>query len=113
MMNQEALENMVRNILQEVNSGGVSTTTSQKVNGDTLTVRDYPLGTKRPELVKTSTSKSLDDITLKSVLDGTIKPEDVRVTAETLKMQAQVARDAGRATLANNFERARANDCSR
>lgn len=30
MMNQEALENMVRNILQEVNSGGVSTTTSQK-----------------------------------------------------------------------------------
>ncbi|MBE0792229.1 propanediol dehydratase small subunit PduE, partial [Escherichia coli] len=38
-MNQEALENMVRNILQEVNSGGVSTTTSQKVNGDTLTVR--------------------------------------------------------------------------
>ncbi|MBA5771097.1 propanediol dehydratase small subunit PduE, partial [Escherichia coli] len=70
-------------------------TTSQKVSGDTLTVRDYPLGTKRPELVKTSTSKSLDDITLKSVLDGTIKPEDVRVTAETLKMQAQVARDAG------------------
>lgn len=68
MMNQEALENMVRNILQEVNSGGVSTTTSQKVSGDTLTVRDYPLGTKRPELVKTSTSKSLDDITLKSVL---------------------------------------------
>lgn len=67
MMNQEALENMVRNILQEVNSGGVSTTTSQKVSGDTLTVRDYPLGTKRPELVKTSTSKSLDDITLKSV----------------------------------------------
>lgn len=55
MMNQEALENMVRNILQEVNSGGVSTTTSQKVSGDTLTVRDYPLGTKRPELVKTST----------------------------------------------------------
>lgn len=30
MMNQEALENMVRNILQEVNSGAVSTTTSQK-----------------------------------------------------------------------------------
>lgn len=106
MMNQEALENMVRNILQEVNSGAVSTTTSSKVSGDTLTVRDYPLGTKRPELVKTSTSKSLDDITLKNVLDGTIKPEDVRVTAETLKMQAQVARDAGRATLANNFERA-------
>lgn len=30
MMNQEALENMVRNILQEVNSGAVSTTTSKK-----------------------------------------------------------------------------------
>lgn len=61
---------------------------------------------KTSRTCKTSTSKSLDDITLKSVLDGTIKPEDVRVTAETLKMQAQVARDAGRATLANNFERA-------
>lgn len=105
-MNQEALEKIIKEMLKEVNTGNVATAVKETGNADTLSVSDYPLGAKRPELVKTVSHKSLDDITLESVMDGTIKPEDVRVTAETLKMQAQVARSAGRITLANNFDRA-------
>ena len=105
-MNQELIEKMVRDILQGMNGNGNQTAPKAACCNDNLTVVDYPLGQKRPELVQTSTNKSLDDITLEKVLDGTITPDDVRVTAHTLQLQAQIARDAGRATLANNFNRA-------
>ena len=103
-MNQELIEKMVRDILQGKNS--VTGTVSAEKSGITLTVADYPLGNKRPELVKTTTKKTLEEITLEKVMDGTITPADVRVTADTLILQAQIARDAGRTTLAKNFERA-------
>ena len=102
-MNQEALENVIREMLKEVNTTSGS---AAAPSGGGLTVNDYPLGAKRPDLVRTSSNKTLDDITLDSVLEGKVGPEDVRVTAKTLKMQAEIARAAGRATLANNFERA-------
>ncbi len=69
-------------------------------------VADYPLSEKRKDLVRTPTNKSLDDITLKAVLEGNIKAEDLRITPEVLELQAQVAEDAGRKTLAMNFRRA-------
>ena len=107
-MNQEALEKVIREMLKAVNVNENGSTTHQSPTGSTndLAVSDYPLGEKRPELVKTINNKSLDDLTLEAVLDGSVKPEDVRITADTLKMQAQIARAAGRGTLANNFERA-------
>ncbi len=105
-MDQRSLENMVREILQEVNGGSVKATGATTSGASSLSFADYPLGAKRPELVKTSTNKSLNDITLENVINGAIKPEDVRVTATTLKMQAEIARAAGRETLAVNFERA-------
>ena len=108
-MNQEALEKVIREMLKSVNVNENSQTTLKTgTTGTTggLAVSDYPLGEKRPELVKTINNKSLDDLTLESVLDGSVTPEDVRITADTLKMQAEIARAAGRGTIANNFERA-------
>lgn len=69
-------------------------------------VADYPLAEKRPELVKGKGGKALDDITLEAVNRFEVSMSDLSITAEALVRQADVARDAGRATLASNFERA-------
>jgi glycerol dehydratase small subunit/propanediol dehydratase small subunit len=48
----------------------------------------------------------MSDITLKAVLDGEVTMEDIAITPEALRAQADIARSAGRPTLADNFERA-------
>lgn len=67
---------------------------------------DYPLGTRRPDLVGTPSGLALDAVTLQAVRDGELAPTDVRATAETLGLQARVARAAGRTQLAEGIERA-------
>ncbi len=71
-----------------------------------LTAQDYPLAEKRPELVKGPTGKLLKEITIEAVEAGTVAMEDLRITPEALLNQAEIARAAGRPTLAANFERA-------
>jgi len=69
-------------------------------------VTDYPLGTRRPELVTTPSGLPLDDVTLAAARDGQLAATDTRATAATLELQAEVARAAGRAQLADGLERA-------
>jgi propanediol dehydratase small subunit len=64
--------------------------------------RDYPLGSARPDLVRSPTGRSLSELTL----DGEISPADLRATPETLRLQADVARAAERPSLADNLTRA-------
>jgi propanediol dehydratase small subunit len=71
-----------------------------------LTCADYPLAEKRPEIVKGARGKSLDDITLDAVAAGQVELLDLSITTAALHQQAEIAQDAGRATLAQNFERA-------
>jgi propanediol dehydratase small subunit len=70
-----------------------------------LSVADYPLAENRPEIVETKTGKTLDDIDLDAVLTDRVTLEDLRITARALRQQAEIARAAGRPTLASNFER--------
>jgi propanediol dehydratase small subunit len=67
---------------------------------------DYPLAETQPESVIGPRGKRLSDVTLDAVLDGSVTMEDLRITPEALLAQAEIARDAGRPTLAENFERA-------
>lgn len=67
---------------------------------------DYPLAETQPQNVRGGRGRPLTDITLDAVLDGTVTMEDLRITPEALKAQAEIAEDAGRPTLARNFERA-------
>jgi len=69
-------------------------------------VTDYPLGTRRPDLVTTPSGRRLEDVTLAGVRAGSLAPDDTRATAATLALQARVARAAGRAQLADGIERA-------
>ena len=67
---------------------------------------DYPLAETQADAVVGPRGKRQSDITLDAVLDGSITMEDLRITPEALRAQAEIARDAGRSTLAQNFERA-------
>ena len=61
---------------------------------------DYPLGLRRPDLVRTPGGLELDAIGLDT------PAADVRATPETLALQAEVARAAGRTQLADSLGRA-------
>ena len=67
---------------------------------------DYPLAETQPQAVIGKRGKTLAEITLDAVLAGDVTMEDLRITPESLVAQAEIARDAGRPTLALNFERA-------
>jgi propanediol dehydratase small subunit len=69
-------------------------------------IRDYPLGTQRPDLVSTPGGVPLGDITLDAVRTGALGADEIRATPETLRLQAQVALAAGRTQLAESLERA-------
>jgi propanediol dehydratase small subunit len=72
---------------------------------DNLTIEDYPLSEKRPELIAGQRGKKLSDITLDTLVSGEVQMEDLRITSQALHYQAEIARAAGRPTLAENFER--------
>ena len=65
--------------------------------------RDYPLGTSRPDLVRTPGGIPLDELELH---DDRVVAAELRATPETLRLQAKVAGAAGRAQLADNLLRA-------
>jgi propanediol dehydratase small subunit len=67
---------------------------------------DYPLGARRPELVTTAAGTPLEEVTLEAARSGRLTADELRATPETLRRQADVARAAGRAQLAENLERA-------
>lgn len=71
-----------------------------------LTQADYPLAEKRPERIRGRRGKPLDEITLDKLVAGEVALEDLRITPEALRMQAEIATSANRPMLAANFERA-------
>jgi propanediol dehydratase small subunit len=66
-------------------------------------VRDYPLGTKRRDLLRTPGGLTIDELDLH---DDGLQAAELRATPETLRLQAEVARAAGRPQLADNLLRA-------
>jgi propanediol dehydratase small subunit len=64
---------------------------------------DYPLGSKRPDLVLTPGGIPLNELTLHG--DG-LEAAELRATPETLRLQGEVARATGRSQLADNLGRA-------
>jgi propanediol dehydratase small subunit len=67
---------------------------------------DYPLGSRRPDLVRTPSGLALAELTLEAARAGRFGPDELRATAETLRRQSAVALAAGRTQLADNLARA-------
>lgn len=101
-MDQEKIEKLIREVLAGVIANGVEAPKQTKG----IDATQYPLGEKRKDLVKTPTNKTLDDITLENVMNGSITIKDVSITPDTLELQAQIAESAGRPAIARNFRRA-------
>jgi propanediol dehydratase small subunit len=66
----------------------------------------YPLAEKAPERVRSRSGKALTELSLDAIVEGGLGIEDLRIAPEGLTAQAEVARAAGRPTLARNLERA-------
>lgn len=69
-------------------------------------VRRYPLAEHEAEHLQAASGRPFSEVTVQTALDGTLTPDDLRIQAETLRAQAQVARDAGHPQLASNLLRA-------
>lgn len=108
MSENKMLEDIVREVLKSM--AGVPQAAPVLAQATATTglcpERDYPLANKRPDLLKTPTGKTLADITLDKIMNGEVKSEDVRITPETLRMQAEIADGVGRRQFANNLRRA-------
>lgn len=66
----------------------------------------YPVSEKAPERAVSSSGVPVGRLTLDEVMAGTIGPGDIRISADALRLQADIARAARRECLARNFERA-------
>ncbi|MDR3560357.1 MAG: diol dehydratase small subunit [Negativicutes bacterium] len=107
MVQQKMVEEIVREVLKTMYQEPKPVSGAASAPAGALSPeRDYPLAAKRPDLVKTPTGKSLGDITLEKVLKGEIGPDDVRISPQTLRMQAEIAEGVGRVQFAQNLRRA-------
>ncbi|PUU86807.1 MULTISPECIES: diol dehydratase small subunit [Halanaerobium] len=104
-MEKELIESIVRDVLGNLeNDDSISKKSSTKSGG--LTDKDYPLAKKQADLVKTPSGKKLDDLKLQKFISGEMDGSELRITAETLYHQAEIARSVGREQFAKNLERA-------
>ena len=67
---------------------------------------DYPIGTQRSDLIRTPSGLRLEELTLDALREGRLEAAEMRATSETLRLQAEVARAAGRSQLSANLGRA-------
>lgn len=66
----------------------------------------YPLMDNEAETLKSASGRHVNDITLDSIAGGLVDDADFQISADTLREQAQVAREAGYTQLAANLTRA-------
>ncbi len=109
VIDEKTLEIIVREVLTNLTSDK-GTQNQQKTASSSLPKldpkRDYPLAKNKPELAKSITGKTINEITLQAVREGKVLPDDLKISPETLLAQAEIAEAAGRKQLANNFRRA-------
>ena len=65
----------------------------------------YPVAENAPDRAVSASGMPLSDLTLESVVSQRIGAGDIRISADVLRLQASIARDAGRDRLALNLER--------
>lgn len=102
-INEQLVAELVRQVLKGV-EGAASPAPAAPASG--ITAADYPLGKKRPEILKSPSGVPFVELTLENVESGRVKPEDFRITPDVLKMQGDIASSAGRTQIALNLGRA-------
>lgn len=108
-MDQETLmKEVVAQVLSAMGDKGVSAPKAPATAGEQIHVSkdQYPLGEKIPEKLKSPTGVKLSDMHYEDVISGKLNFEDLRITPETLELQAEVAESVRREAFAGNMRRA-------
>ncbi len=71
-----------------------------------MTSRQYPLSEREAEWLKAASERRFDALTFEAAISGELQPDDLRIHAETLRAQAEIAQQAGHRQLADNLRRA-------
>lgn len=71
-----------------------------------VTKEQYPLSKNIPEKIKGMTGKTPSDITIESVMNGSTVSDDIRISGDVLRMQADVAETNGKKQFADSLRRA-------
>lgn len=66
----------------------------------------YPLGETSAGSLQAASRRAFGDVSMEAVMAGAVTAEDLRIRAETLQAQAEIARQAGYERLAANLLRA-------
>ncbi|NLY45118.1 MAG: diol dehydratase small subunit [Tissierella sp.] len=106
MEQEQLLKQIIEEVMKSMNGNKEIDKSHTVSNTDRMDVTNYPLGEKVPERIKTPTGKLLSEITLDKVISGEIGSSDVRISPETLEMQAQVSESVNKDAFANNLRRA-------
>lgn len=69
-------------------------------------MNSYPLSKSIPDKIKSKTGKTVNEINIENILSGKITSDDIKISKETLIKQGEIAEDAGRPQLKENFDRA-------
>ena len=102
-MDKKELEAIIRATLKSMNGQGSVGTAS----GGGLSVADFPLQEKRPDLIKSRTGKGLGELSLENLTSGKVGFADFQIAPTTLEYQSQVAEAAGRPQIADNLLRSK------
>jgi propanediol dehydratase small subunit len=71
-----------------------------------MTDPKYPLMENAADTLQAASGRLLSEITLEAAANGDLSITDLRISAETLRAQAEIAREAGYTQLAANLTRA-------
>lgn len=94
----EMIAEAVRKAMESLaETNGTATVAAKPTTGKLDAKKDYPLGEKRPDLVRSATGLSVNEITLDKAVAGKLTFDDVRIRPETLEYQAQICESAGTA----------------
>lgn len=100
-------DKLLKQIIEEVMKNMTNEEAAPKTSAeDRIDASSYPLGEKIPDQLKSPTGKVLSTMTMSQLINGELTAADMRVSPETLEMQAQVAESVGREAFARNLRRA-------
>lgn len=108
-MDQELLmKNIVEQVMAAMNGGAASAPASSAPAsaGGKVTAAQYPLSKSVADKIKTPTGKAFNELSYEKIISGELTSEDMRISPETLEMQAQVAESVNREAFAGNLRRA-------
>lgn len=106
MIQEKMIEDLVRKVIENMAPLAGADRAIQPPGKGLDPDRDYPLAANRPDLIRTPTGKSLDDLSLNNILNGQVGAQDLRISPDTLRMQAEIAEGVCRKQFANNLRRA-------